>query len=114
MMQSEEYRMHWCKGELRSLWTIRRKRMASAIADILRRGVKEGAIRQDVPAEVLAGFLLGMLRMHARDLAEARGVSRSLGIVVDLFLRGAGGTAQRSEAVARPVPATTANRGYPT
>jgi len=111
MMQTEESRMHWCRRELRSRWAMRRKRMASAVAEILRRGVEEGTVRGDVPAEVLAGILLGMLRAQTRDLAETLGESRSLRIVVDLFLRGArAGPGQRSTR-RRRLAATTANNG---
>jgi AcrR family transcriptional regulator len=111
MMHSEEFRMHWCKGELRKQWTVHRKRMASALAGILSKGIKEGTIRGDIPTEVLAGILLGMLRTHARDLAETIGESRSLQIVVDLFLQGAGRNARRPGAIGRPLPATATSSG---
>jgi AcrR family transcriptional regulator len=110
MMQTEEFRMHWCKGELRSRWMTHRKRMASAVANILHRGIQEGSVRGDVPAEVLASILLSMLRTHARDLAETPGKSNDLRIVVDLFLHGAGGDAQRHGAVKQPL-ATMASSG---
>ena len=44
----------------------------------------------DVPAEVLANFFLGMLRTRARDLEGAPEAVRQYGVMVDLFLRGAG------------------------
>lgn len=111
MMQSEESRMHWCKGELRTGWKAHRKRLAAGMAGILRRGVEERTVRGDVPAEVLASILLGMLRTHTRELTETLGEPRSLRMVVDLFLRGAGKSAPRQSAIKKPSPARTANRG---
>ena len=111
MMQSEGSRIHWCKAELRRRWMVRRERLASAVADILRRGMEEGRVRRDVPAEVLASVLLGMLRTHARDLAETLGDGRSLGTVVELFLNGAGADACQRRASRRPLSAETARSG---
>jgi len=111
MMQSEEFRTQWCKGELRSRWAAHRKRMASAVADILRRGVEEGAVRADVSPEVLGSILLSMLRAHARDLAATLGESRGLRAVVDVFLHGAGGNVQRQGATGQPMMAMRADSG---
>jgi len=111
MMQSEETRMRCCKGELRRRWTIHRRRMASAVADILHRGVEEGTVRGDIPAEVLAGILLGMLRTNARDLPGMSGESPSLRTVVDLFLQGAGANARRRGASVRSSLAAAAASG---
>jgi hypothetical protein len=60
------------------------------VADIVRRGVAEGQIRRDVPAEALASFLLGMLRTRARDLEDAPRPVRRLETLIELFCRGAG------------------------
>ena len=111
MMQSEESCMHWRKGELRSRWMDHRESMASAVQDILRRGVEEGVVRGDVSADVLASVLLGMLRTHAKDLAERLGESRSLRTVMNLFLQGAGGNASRRSVTKRPLLATRASTG---
>jgi len=111
MMQNEESRMHWCRGELRRQWTSHRKRMASAVANIIRRGIEKGAVREDIPAEFLAGILLGMLRTHARNLAETLGESGSLQIVVDLFLQGAGAVSRRRSATRRHLAPITAAGG---
>ncbi len=89
MMQSEESRMQWCRGELRRQWTAHREKLASAMAEVLRKGAQEGSVRGDVAPRVLARILLGMLRTHARDLAESPGEGPSLQVVVDLFLQGA-------------------------
>jgi AcrR family transcriptional regulator len=89
MMQVEEFRMHWCGKALRDRWLARRKKLVVAVAGILRKGVEEGEIRSDMPAEVLANFLLGMLRTRARDLADAPARLRRQELVVELFCNGA-------------------------
>ncbi len=91
MMQSEEARAHWFRGDARQSWRQQRRKLISAVGQVIQAGVAEGRIRPDVPAEVLATFLLGMLRTRARDLAdEVAPAHRSLELVVELFIRGAG------------------------
>ncbi len=90
MMQSEEARLQWFRGDMRRRWMERRKKLVTAVAGILQAGVREGSIRDDVPADVLAGLLLGMLRTRARDLADLPESARPLELVVDLFCHGAG------------------------
>ncbi len=107
MMQSEEVRMHWCKGELRRRWTKHRASLATAVSELLRRGVADGVVRDDIAPEMLAGVLLSMLRAHARELSESLGESRSPRTIVDLFLRGAG--AGPAEALTVNHAAATAN-----
>jgi hypothetical protein len=60
------------------------------VAGILRKGLAEGSLRDDIPPELLAHFLLGMLRTRARDLAHAPKEMQRHELVIDLFLRGAG------------------------
>jgi AcrR family transcriptional regulator len=90
MMQSEEARMHWRRPEIRERWLARRRRLVSAVAGILRQGVRGGKVRHDVRPDILAAFLLGMLRARARDMTDVPERERSLKRVVDLFLAGAG------------------------
>jgi len=90
MMQAEDDRMQWCSEPLRERWAVRRKKLVAAVAAILRKGMEEGEIRSDVPAETLANFLLGMLRTRARDLGDAPARLRRDELLVDLFCRGAG------------------------
>ena len=90
MMQTEDGRMPWMQANLRQRWTEHRRRLHSAVAAVIRKGVEEGEVRSDIPPEVLAPFLLGMLRTRARDLDEMpEGMPRHE-VVVDLFCRGAG------------------------
>lgn len=89
MMQSEEARMHWCRPETKTRWAEHRERLLSAMGQVLSRGMDEGAIRRDVPAEVLAAFLLGMLRTQARELGDWPQARQGLECAVSLFLHGA-------------------------
>jgi AcrR family transcriptional regulator len=88
MMQSEEARMFWCRGEMRQRWVMHNTKLVSAVARIIRKGVQEGQIRGDIDPEMLATFLLGMLRTRARGLAELPEASRGFELVVDLFING--------------------------
>lgn len=87
MMQTVEGRMHWC-GALRDRWLERRKGLVTAVAEILAKGVAEGQVRADIPPEVLAHLLLGLLRTRARDLSEAAPADCGLALVVDVFYNG--------------------------
>ena len=90
MMQAEEGRMHWCRPQIRERWSACRRRLVAAVAAIIHKGVDEGPIRSDIPCEVLASFLLGMLRTRGRDLKDAPAAMQSNELLVDLFCRGAG------------------------
>jgi AcrR family transcriptional regulator len=90
MMQSEEGRMRWCSEDLQERWAQRRKKLVTAVAAILQRGVAEDKIRSDVPADLLANLLLGMLRVRDRYLGDTSEESRPLEVVVRLFCEGAG------------------------
>lgn len=90
MIQNEEGRVDIRVGVMREKWLERRKQLVAALADVLQKGVREGALRQDVPPEILSSFLLGMLRTRARDLADVSEPYQGLELVVDLFCRGAG------------------------
>jgi AcrR family transcriptional regulator len=90
MMQTEDGRILLGRGTLRQRWMAHRRDLTAAVAEVLRKGIAEGVLRTDVPAEVLATFLLGMLRTQARDLADVPAALTHYGLVVDLFCRGAG------------------------
>jgi len=90
LMQSEEGRMAYCDGGLRGRWMRKRRGLVSAIAGILSRGIRLGQLRHDLPAEVLANYLLGMLRTRQHWLTDGSPAVRQHEAVVDLFLRGAG------------------------
>lgn len=90
MIQSEDGRMAWCAGDLHQRWTEHRKRLVAAMADMVRKGIAEGEVREDIAPDVLATFLLGMLRTRGRDLCDAPQAMRQHEVVVELFCRGAG------------------------
>jgi len=90
MMQAEEGRMRWQQPKIRQRWTAHRKKLVAAVAAIVAKGVAEGQVRRDIPCEVLANFLLGMLRTRGRDLADAPQAMQRDEVIVDLFCRGAG------------------------
>ena len=91
MIQSEEARISWCRGDVRNQWTEKRQRLVAAVAEILDKGRREGKVRSDIAPEVLAHFLLGMLRTLGRNLSDVRNGSWHEW-VVDLFLAGAATT----------------------
>ena len=99
MMQTEEARMFYTKGGLHDRWMEKRKKLVSAIAAVLKMGVSAGEVRGDIPPEVLANILLGMLRTRARDLADTPPHVRRHEVVVDLFCRGAGVLDRRRQPV---------------
>jgi AcrR family transcriptional regulator len=88
LMQSEQARMFWSRGEVRARWKQERKRMVAAMAGIVRKGVQEGCIRRDVPSGTLASLLLGMLWVFSRDAAEMGAIDHGLELVVEIFCRG--------------------------
>ena len=89
MMQSEGGLVYWRRGKIRQQWLAKRKMLINALADILLDGIAEGTVRFDIPAEVLATFLLGILRTQARDLDNTPENMKSDELLVDLFLNGA-------------------------
>lgn len=90
MMQSEEGRMSWGSGDLHRRWVEQRKRLVAAMGEMICKGVAEGEVRADIPPEVLANFLLGMLRTRARDMCDVPQDLRQHEVVVELFWRGVG------------------------
>jgi AcrR family transcriptional regulator len=113
MMQAEDFRLAVVGGSLYERWVRHRKKLAAAVADVIRTGVAEGVIRRDLPPEVLANFLLGMLRTRARDLEDEPAAVRGYQVVVDLFCRGAGAAGGKTGAAGpngRPGRAAGARR----
>jgi AcrR family transcriptional regulator len=75
---------------LRQRWQERRKTMTEAVAAVIARGVASGEIRHDIPPEILAEFLLGMLRTRSWELEDRPESQRSDGLILNLFTKGAG------------------------
>ena len=76
-------------GGLRERWQQRRKTMTEAVAAVIARGAATGEVRDDVPADVLAEYLLGMLRTRSWELEDRTDAHRSDDLLVDLFIHGA-------------------------
>ena len=89
MIQTDENRMYWERKSIRERWIAKRRNLIDALAQIIGRGVAEKGIRTDVPPDILAKFLLGMLRTGARDLADAPKAMQGVELVLELFYRGA-------------------------
>ena len=75
---------------LRQRWRKRRATMTEAVAAVISQGMASGEVRADVPAGILAEYLLGMLRTRSWELESWPESQRSHATVVDLFLNGAG------------------------
>ena len=85
-------------GRLRKRWLEHRKSMREAVAAIIARGIASGDVRSGLPAEVLAEYLLAMLRTRAWELEDQPETVRSDASIADLFIHGVAGPAapQRS------------------
>jgi AcrR family transcriptional regulator len=81
---------------LRQRWRERRKQMTGAVAAILAQGMASGDVRTDMPAEVLAEYLLGILRTRSWELQDRPEEERSLSGVADIFMNGATPAAGRT------------------
>ncbi len=88
MMQTEANLAYWRKGKIRQRWLDKRKILVNALADIFCEGVAEGVVRSDISAEVMATFLLGLLRTRARDLQDVPENMKNCKLLVDMFLNG--------------------------
>ena len=89
MMQSQAMRVLWQDGAVRKRWQAGRRKLLAAVTEIIARGVGEGKVRSDMPAETLAHFLLGMLRARSGDMSEMPAGRRGYELLVDLFCNGA-------------------------
>jgi AcrR family transcriptional regulator len=78
------------RAGLRQRWQERRKSMIEAVAAVIARGVASGEIRRDISPEILAEFLLGMLRTRSWELEDRPESQRSDALIINLFTKGAG------------------------
>jgi AcrR family transcriptional regulator len=98
--QTEDVRMSFSHGRMREEWRRKRHDLVLSLGKIVCKGQMEGLIRDDLAAETLADFLLGLLRTRGCNL-ESEGKSIDDGLLVDLFLCGAtqsGSTIERTAA----------------
>jgi AcrR family transcriptional regulator len=89
IIRNEDERTLGVGGSLRQRWIKRRKELTAAMAVIIERGVASGHIRKDIPAPVLAEYLLGMLRTRALEMDDTPEAQRTLAPLTDLFIQGA-------------------------
>jgi AcrR family transcriptional regulator len=104
MIQSEDARMSLCRGSVREQWQERRRQLHEMVGRIVRKGQAEGVVRDDIGCEVLAGFLMGLLRARVREVRDSAGEAPDA-LLADFFLSGAGrrGAASRIETATDPV-----------
>jgi AcrR family transcriptional regulator len=84
-----------CGGSLSERWREHRESMREAVAAIIARGLESGDVRSALSADVLAEYLLGMLRTRAWELEDQPEPLRSNASVVEMFLHGAAGLPAR-------------------
>lgn len=97
MMHSEERRAVRRRGHFRKLFMERRRMVEGAVCTILEEGLREGMIRDDVPLDILASFMLSVLRMRARSRYRRGETDIGYDTVVELFMHGAGLAAGESD-----------------
>ena len=90
MMHTQVARLLGGGERFRQQVKAHRQQLVSAMAAIIAKGVAEGRVRRDVPPEILASVLLGMLHMWVRQEAGFPKAFRAPETIVDLFCRGAG------------------------
>jgi AcrR family transcriptional regulator len=89
IMQAEECRVIWSRNKLRERWLEKRARLVNSIAEILSQGVEMGMIRKDIPTVILAGYLLGLLRIMGCDMTDTPRDMKRLELLLDIFCHGA-------------------------
>lgn len=90
MIQEHEGRFTCFSGSMKSRWRENKQRLVQAMASVLAQGIGDGDLRDDVPADLLAAMLLGMMRARGQEYAHNPESSPPVGVIVDLFLQGAG------------------------
>jgi TetR/AcrR family fatty acid metabolism transcriptional regulator len=88
MFQTEGDRVLGETASLRKRWQQRREKLVAALAAVIVHGVSTGEVRSDLPAEVLAQYLLGLMRTRAWEMDDWPDAMRSDEVVADLFLNG--------------------------
>lgn len=96
VMQAEDDRIASLRKTFRERWLAKRRKLIEALAGILARGMVSGRISCDARPDILAQFLLGMLRTRACELAEASDDDKRLELLIDLFCNGALGAAGKA------------------
>lgn len=90
VMGDHEARIRALHHKHRQVFRQHRGRLRSAVAKVVSVGIPDGQIRTDVPLEVLAEFLLGLMATRGRAFHDQE-QPPSIELLVDFFLRGARG-----------------------
>ncbi|MFH0926313.1 MAG: TetR/AcrR family transcriptional regulator [bacterium] len=88
MMQTEEGHMFCEKKNIHDQWKKKRKMLVTTLAEIIKNGVTEGEVRSDISPEILAYFLLAMLKTQAKEFSAYPFSIRQPELIVDLFFKG--------------------------
>jgi len=102
ILSEGERAMEGGNAGLRQRWRERRRTMTEAMAALIAQGIAAGEIRATLQAEVLAEYLLGMLRTRSWELEGWPEAQRSHVATIDLFLNGAGVAARVPDPVSHP------------
>ncbi|MFH0910905.1 MAG: TetR/AcrR family transcriptional regulator [Planctomycetota bacterium] len=97
IIQEHEGRFGSLSQDRKACWSVHRRKLVGAVAAVLSQGAAEGWIRPDLPMNVLANLLLGMLRSRWRDYTHAPEERPPIAAIVDVFLLGVGGGAQEPD-----------------
>jgi AcrR family transcriptional regulator len=88
LIHAEGERTRGKGGGLRQQWNRHRRKMTQIVAGIIRSGVPRGEVRDDISAEVLAEYFLGMLRTRISELEGLSEEDRGGETLVSLFIHG--------------------------
>jgi AcrR family transcriptional regulator len=97
MMHEHDGRMPAFDRRMRKHWIGHRAKLLNAVSGVLSHGVASGQVRADVRVELLAGFLLAMLRARDMEFVDVQDKLPAITVVVGLFLRGARGRAAQGD-----------------
>lgn len=94
-------------GGLRQRWVQQHKKLTQAIAEIIRLGAERRQARADLSPEVLAEYLLGMIRTRLNELEGLSDADRSLQAMISLFVHGLAPVGNMQKRARSPKPSIT-------
>jgi AcrR family transcriptional regulator len=94
MMQADGEGAYWNRPDVSQRWLAQRQKLVRAVAAVIDKGITEGVLRSDVHPEILANFLLGLLRTRFRDMNDVPEEMKSMELIVGVFCHGACGRKQ--------------------
>ena len=89
IMQAYSSYAYRANGGLRDRWISKRKKLMTALSNILSEGVAERVIRPDLSTDFLAASFLGMLRAYMTDTDIFPDSTQNGEMLIDLFVNGA-------------------------